>query len=286
MSDAPNSEQPGQPDQIDLRAAVLARLNFELAMGLESAPRVALSQRSAPSASAVSVAASSATTSRASVVAPSVVARTTPTVSPAAAPAPVAAPVTPALSTGDKAARWAALESRAMSCQACVLAKTRLNVVFGTGNKEAKILFVGEGPGADEDAQGEPFVGKAGQLLNKIIGAMGLKREEVYICNVVKCRPPNNRTPLPDEAGACNPYLVEQIELVAPKVIVALGSPAAKTLLNTMQGIMSLRGRWHMYKGIPVMPTYHPAFVLRQYTEEVRRAVWDDMKKVMERVKG
>jgi len=171
-----------------------------------------------------------------------------------------------------------------MTCQACVLAKTRTNVVFGTGNRNAKLLFVGEGPGADEDAQGEPFVGRAGQFLNKVISAMGLKREEVYICNVVKCRPPGNRTPLPDEVAACNTYLTEQIALVAPKAIVALGSPASKTLLNTTQGIMSLRGRWHAYKGVPLMPTYHPAFVLRQYTEEVRRAVWEDMKKVMEKL--
>jgi uracil-DNA glycosylase len=269
-------------EQIDLRAAVLARLQFELAMGLESAPRVALAPRpiAAVAAPVTTVAAQPTRTAVATAQIP--VTRITPIVAPTIKPVETPAA---AISAADKAARWAALEARAMACQACVLAKTRLNVVFGVGNKNAEIVFVGEGPGADEDAQGEPFVGKAGQLLNKIIGAMGLKREEIYICNVVKCRPPNNRTPLPDEVGACNPYLTEQIELIAPKVIVALGSPAAKTLLNTIQGIMSLRGRWHMYKGIPVMPTYHPAFVLRQYTEEVRRAVWDDMKKVMERVK-
>lgn len=275
-------------EQIDLRAAVLARLQFELAMGLESAPRVALAPRPVSNATAPAAVVQAP---RAPVVAaPAVqipVTRTTPIVAPVAKAmvAPVAAVSAGAIPVEEKAARWAALEARAMGCQSCVLAKTRLNVVFGVGNRNAEIMFVGEGPGADEDAQGEPFVGKAGQLLNKIIGAMGLKREEIYICNVVKCRPPNNRTPLPDEVAACNPYLTEQIELIAPKAIVALGSPAAKTLLNTIQGIMSLRGRWHMYKGIPVMPTYHPAFVLRQYTEEVRRAVWDDMKKVMERVK-
>jgi DNA polymerase len=186
----------------------------------------------------------------------------------------------------DKSTRWAQLEAKAKACTACVLAKTRQNVVFGAGDRGARLVFVGEGPGADEDAKGEPFVGKAGQLLNKIIAAMGLKREEVYICNVVKCRPPENRTPLPDEVMKCHPFLVEQIELVGPKAIVALGSPAAKTLLNTTQGIMSLRGRWHMYRGIPVMPTYHPAYVLRQYTEEVRRAVWEDMKKVVAKLQA
>jgi uracil-DNA glycosylase len=146
-------------------------------------------------------------------------------------------------------------------------------------------VFVGEGPGADEDQQGVPFVGRAGQLLNKIINAMGIQRDDVYICNVVKCRPPENRTPESAEILACSPFLEEQIALIAPKVIVTLGGPATKTLLQTSQGIMSIRGRWFAYKGIPVMPTYHPAFVLRSYTEENRRAVWDDMKKVMERIK-
>ena len=171
-----------------------------------------------------------------------------------------------------------------MACTACVLHQGRTNVVFGCGNREASLMFVGEAPGQDEDLQGFPFVGRAGQLLNRIIAAMGLKREEVYICNIVKCRPPENRTPLPDEVAACSPYLFEQIELVAPKAIVALGAPAAKTLLNTNQGIMSIRGHWFSFRGIPVMPTYHPAFVLRRYTEEVRRAVWDDMQQVMARL--
>ena len=173
-----------------------------------------------------------------------------------------------------------------MGCTACALAKGRTNVVFGTGNREAQLVFVGEGPGFDEDQQGIPFVGRAGQFLDKIIAAMKLKREEVYICNVVKCRPPENRTPLPDEIAACWPYLQEQLELVAPKVIVTLGAPATKTLLKTTQGIMALRGKWYAYNKIPVMPTYHPAFVLRSYTEENRRAVWEDMKQVMAKLKG
>lgn len=265
------------PEVLDVRAALLSRLRFELSMGMDVAPRFALAPRAVEAPRPQSTPAASAS--------PAVPARTpqqpVPIVS---APKPAVITTAP-IAAEDKAARWAALESAAMACQKCVLAKTRNKVVFGTGNREAKLLFVGEGPGADEDEQGEPFVGKAGQLLNKIIGAMGLKREDVYICNVVKCRPPGNRTPLPDEVAACNPYLTEQIALVAPKAIVALGSPASKALLNTISGIMSLRGRWHAYKGIPVMPTYHPAFVLRQYTEEVRRAVWDDMKKVVEKLK-
>jgi uracil-DNA glycosylase len=171
-----------------------------------------------------------------------------------------------------------------MGCTACVLHKGRKKVVFGDGNRNAQLVFVGEGPGADEDAQGLPFVGRAGQLLDKIIGAMKLQRKDVYICNVVKCRPPENRTPLPDEIGACQPFLTEQLELISPRVIVALGSPAAKTLLKTAQGIMSIRGKWFSYRGIPVMPTYHPAFLLRSYTEENRRAVWEDMKRVLEKM--
>jgi len=182
---------------------------------------------------------------------------------------------------GDKDTRWKDLEARAMGCVSCVLHQARTHVVFGTGNRNAQLVFVGEGPGPDEDMQGVPFVGKAGQLLDKIIGAMKLQREDVYLCNVVKCRPPGNRTPLPDEIAACSPFLAEQLELIAPKVIVALGGPAAKTLLHTEAGITALRGRWQSYKSIPVMPTYHPAFVLRTYTEEVRRQVWDDMKQVM-----
>ncbi len=176
-------------------------------------------------------------------------------------------------------------------CTRCRLHQGRNKLVFGVGNSQAKLVFVGEGPGADEDAQGVPFVGRAGQLLTQMIEntaakeGIPLKRPDVYICNVVKCRPPENRTPLPEEIMACWPYLEEQLSLISPKVIVALGSPAAKTLLKTTQGIMALRGRWQLYKGIRVMPTYHPAFVLRQYTEKVRGEVWGDMQLVMNYLK-
>ena len=179
-----------------------------------------------------------------------------------------------------RAERIEAVRARAMTCRLCPLHETRTNVVFGDGNIEAGLVFVGEAPGADEDAQGLPFVGRAGQLLNRMIAAMGLKREDVYICNVLKCRPPNNRTPAPEEIRLCQPYLEEQLDAIKPLVICALGAPAAQTLLRTKLGIGALRGRFHDYRGIPVMATYHPAYVLRSYTEEVRRTVWEDLKKV------
>lgn len=164
-------------------------------------------------------------------------------------------------------------------CRACQLCMNRNNTVFGEGNPDADLMFIGEGPGFDEDRLGRPFVGKAGQLLDKMIAAMQFTRAEVFIANVVKCRPPNNRTPMPDEAAACIGYLQRQIELVAPKVIVLLGATAARFLLNTNTGIMRLRGRWLQYNGIPVMPTYHPAFLLRQ--EGAKREAWMDLQMVM-----
>ncbi|MCZ7644991.1 MAG: uracil-DNA glycosylase [Planctomycetota bacterium] len=246
----------------DVRQAVLARLRFEQALGLECLRPRALAPAPAPAAETPQP--EEAATRR----------------DPAAGPRGEP-PATADLKPGDKAARWKDLEARALACTQCPLHQGRQHVVFGEGNREAKLVFVGEGPGADEDATGRPFVGRAGQLLDKIIGAMGLAREEVYICNVLKCRPPGNRTPNPQEVAACSPYLEEQLELLAPKAIVALGSPAARTLLRTSEGITRLRGRWMLYKGVRVMPTYHPAFVLRQYTKEVRKAVWDDMQLVV-----
>jgi DNA polymerase len=142
-------------------------------------------------------------------------------------------------------------------------------------------MFVGEAPGADEDARGLPFVGRAGQKLTDIIGAMGLGRDEVYICNILKCRPPNNRDPNTEEVQACTPFLIEQVRTIKPEAIVALGRPAAQFLLNTTAPIGRLRGRWHVFEGIPVMPTYHPAYLLRQYTKENRQRVWQDMQQVM-----
>ena len=172
-----------------------------------------------------------------------------------------------------------ALCSQALSCRNCPLCERRTNVVFGEGNPNADLMFIGEGPGFDEDRLGRPFVGKAGQLLDKMILAMQFSREEVYICNIVKCRPPDNRVPMPEEAAACLPYLIKQIELVSPKVIVLLGATAAHYLLDKKEGITRLRGKWLEYQGIPVMPTYHPAFLLRQ--ESAKRDAWADLQQVM-----
>ena len=158
------------------------------------------------------------------------------------------------------------------------------NIVFGVGDPDARLMFVGEAPGADEDAQGVPFVGRSGQLLTKMIEAMGLSRETVYIANVLKVRPPGNRTPTPDEASKDGPFLLEQIRIIEPEVIVTLGKPAANLLLGNSEAMGKLRGRWHEYAGVPLMPTYHPAFLLRSYTEENRRKVWADLSMAMERL--
>lgn len=172
----------------------------------------------------------------------------------------------------------AQLETVAKGCTKCRLHQGRTHVVFGVGNPKAALMFVGEAPGRDEDRQGEPFVGRAGQLLTRIIEAIGLRRDEVYIANVIKCRPPNNRNPQDDEIARCEPYLLRQIELVQPRLIVALGTFAAQTLLKTTQPISQLRGRFHTYHGVKLMPTFHPAFLLRN--PERKRSVWEDMQAV------
>jgi DNA polymerase len=163
-------------------------------------------------------------------------------------------------------------------CPRCKLSKSRTRIVFGQGNPRADLMFVGEAPGRDEDEQGLAFVGRAGQLLTKIIEAMGKKREDVFICNVLKCRPPNNRNPEPDEVASCMPFLEEQIRLVSPRVIVTLGTFAAQAVLGTDEPIGRLRGRWQTSRGIRVMPTFHPAFLLR--TPDRKKDVWEDMKQV------
>jgi len=184
------------------------------------------------------------------------------------------------LSREQKARRLAELdEQHVKHCTKCPLHRTRTNTVFGTGDPAARLVFVGEAPGADEDAQGEPFVGRAGKLLDRMIAAMGLQREQVYICNILKCRPPGNRTPAASEVVACLPYLLEQLEIIAPQVIVALGAPASQALLQTNRSIGQLRGRFHDYRGVKLMPTFHPAYLLRSPGE--KRKAWDDLKKVM-----
>jgi DNA polymerase len=169
-------------------------------------------------------------------------------------------------------------------CRRCRLSEKRTHVVFGVGNPSARLMFVGEGPGADEDAKGEPFVGRAGQLLTKIIEAMNLKRADVYIANIVKCRPPENRTPLPDETATCSPFLFRQIAAIGPRVIVCLGTPSAQTLLGTRETITRLRGVFREVEGIKVMPTFHPAYLLRN--PAAKREVWEDMKQVMAVLQG
>jgi uracil-DNA glycosylase family 4 len=197
----------------------------------------------------------------------------------------------PKISLDGKASAMAELRQRARACSKCPhLASSRKNVVFGVGDINAQLMFVGEAPGADEDTQGEPFVGAAGQLLTKIIQAMGLSRQTVYIANILKCRPDTpgqsygNRKPTPEEMQICIPYLQEQIDLIHPKALVALGATAVEGLLGKTAGITRLRGNWHSYRGIPLMPTYHPAFLLRNQAMSEKRRVWEDMLQVMEKL--
>jgi DNA polymerase len=207
-------------------------------------------------------------------------------------PAPPAAPAPPRPRGMPPDQKAAALEKidveEVRSCVRCGLSRGRTQTVFGEGSADAELLFVGEGPGREEDRTGRPFVGRAGELLTKMIQAMGLRRADVFICNLVKCRPPGNRSPAPDEVGACWDYLVRQLEIIRPRVIVALGSPATQALLNTRTGITKLRGQWQSLpllsdklQGTPVMPTFHPAFLLRQYSQENRMKVWSDLQQVM-----
>jgi DNA polymerase len=191
-------------------------------------------------------------------------------------------------SKGDKAEQLELLDvGQVRQCTKCVLCESRTQTVFGNGDPDAKLLFIGEGPGQKEDEQGIPFVGRSGELLNKMIVAMGLSREKVFIANIVKCRPPNNRTPLPDEVAECSAYLLQQIAIIQPKVIVTLGGPASKFILDTKKGITTFRGTWHSFdcpgveQAIPVMPTFHPAYLLRQYTPDNRKKVWSDLQQVM-----
>jgi DNA polymerase len=217
------------------------------------------------------------------------------------APSPVAAPLWEARAlpqvrrlqqaTPNKAQLLASVRERVRVCTKCAhLESSRTQTVFGVGNPDAEIMFIGEAPGADEDQQGEPFVGRAGQLLTKIIRAMGFAREDVYIANILKCRPDmpagsfGNRAPTPAEMQTCRPYLVEQIDIIQPKILVALGAVAVEGLLGTRGTMRELRGRWHSYNGTPLMITYHPAYLLRNQSPSEKRKVWEDMLQVLERL--
>lgn len=175
-----------------------------------------------------------------------------------------------------------AVTKQVLECRLCPLARTRTKSVPGEGNPKTELMFVGEAPGHDEDVQGRPFVGRAGQLLTKIIEAMSFRREDVYITNVVKCRPPENRTPVREEVEKCGPYLASQIEIIRPKVIVSLGKSATDFFIRSSKGMTQIRGEFYEYRGIPVMPTFHPSYVLRQENiKDVKKQVWQDMQKVM-----
>ena len=187
---------------------------------------------------------------------------------------------TPERAPGPKTLTLADVRGELGDCKRCKLHRTRKTIVFGEGNEKATLMFIGEGPGYDEDVHGRPFVGKAGQLLTKIIESINLSREEVYIANIIKCRPPQNRNPEPDEIESCNPFLMKQIGVIQPKLICALGTFSAQTLLKTDTKITALRGKLYDFEGIKVIPTYHPAFLLRN--PERKREVWEDMKKIAE----
>jgi len=210
---------------------------------------------------------------------------------PIVVPDPIPAPVLPPLDPAAKAAAFSELREKALACVKCPnLVASRTTVVFGVGNIDAELMFVGEAPGADEDAQGEPFVGKAGELLTRIITTMGLSRDKVYIGNILKCRPDTpgqaygNRKPTPEEMQTCIPWLHQQIDLIRPRVLVALGATAVEGLLGKTVGITKLRGNWQTYRGIPLMPTYHPAYLLRNQAMSEKRRVWEDMLAVMEKL--
>lgn len=202
-----------------------------------------------------------------------------------ALPVPIIAPVLPGLAPdGDT---LALIRADIGDCRRCRLHEGRRTIVFGSGNENARLVLVGEGPGADEDEQGLPFVGRAGQLLTQMIEntaakeGIPIRRADVYICNVVKCRPPDNRTPLPDEMEICGGFLFRQLMAIRPKAICALGATAMKALLNTKEGITRSRGKWHKWRDIPVMVTYHPSYLLRQYNQTARREAWEDLKAVL-----
>lgn len=229
-----------------------------------------------------------------SVSPPSVVTRTKPIPPAAVAPRPPAysgpaspeAPAPPRKETRDPRELYQQLLAEVQGCRKCPLAATRQKTVLGEGGNRQRVLFIGEGPGKEEDLSGRPFVGRSGQLFDKILASVSLTREDIYITNIIKCRPPGNRDPESAEVVACWPYLETQIELLRPRLIVTLGLPAVRTLLESTESLGRLRGRFHDYRGIPLLATYHPAYILRSYTAENRKKAWDDIKMVRDFLAG
>ncbi|HEY2468083.1 MAG TPA: uracil-DNA glycosylase [Terracidiphilus sp.] len=264
------------------REALEARLRFYRELGLTdfyrqpiSVPEMLATEDSSDAALASAIADRSAIGDRSHRIEPFQENETISPRKPISAPAPIGA----AISATDRVSALQAIREDMGDCTRCALHKGRNKIVFADGDANARLMFVGEGPGADEDAQGLPFVGRAGQLLNNMITAMGLKREEVYIANVVKCRPPQNRTPEPDEANTCSPFLFRQIDVVRPEVIVALGATAATYLLGQRQPLAGLRGRVHSFRGTKLIVTYHPAFLLRDPRQ--KKEAWADLQIAM-----
>jgi uracil-DNA glycosylase family 4 len=253
------------------REALQARLRFYRELGLSDFYR-----RPIPATELAAADSANASASLGTIIEDSNLEETTsiPPRKPVFAPPPVSA-----VMDQDRAAALRLIQEDIGDCTRCALHKGRNKIVFGDGDAEARLMFVGEGPGADEDAQGLPFVGRAGQLLNNMISAMGLKREQVYIANVVKCRPPQNRTPEPDEANTCSPFLFQQIDVIRPEVIVALGATAATYLLGQRQPLAGLRGRVHSWRGTKLIVTYHPAFLLRDPRQ--KKEAWADLQIAM-----
>lgn len=282
MSDA----RSFQEELAEIAASVRALLEWQESTGASGIPRDPHPPARASQRSAVEPAPELAPAARA--VAPRAPVADAPEPSEPAEPAPEAAPAAAAAAplavapapSGDRPTRLALVAEEVRTCTRCGLHAGRKQTVFARGNPMSELVFIGEGPGADEDAQGEPFVGRAGQLLDRMILAMGYARDDVYICNVVKCRPPENRKPEPIEMETCMPFLARQLEIVEPRAIVALGATAVQGLLGTTEGITRLRGKWKLYKGrVPVMPTFHPAYLLR--TPSAKREVWADLQEVM-----
>ena len=271
---------PGQDDPraelAQVAASLRAYLEWQEDSGAHGIPR---RPKGARPATATATATATPTSTPTSTPTPTPTSTSTPTSTPTSTATAAATPVA-------KAPRpLQVVADEVKGCRKCGLAETRTNTVFSRGNPEAKLVFVGEAPGADEDEQGLPFVGRAGQLLDKMIGAMGLSPDkDVYVCNIIKCRPPGNRRPTPEETSTCIPYLHEQLAIIKPKVIVAMGNTAVSALLDTKLGITKLRGQWKLYKGKTlVMPTYHPSYLLRPSAQQVqaKREAWDDLRAVM-----